>query len=259
MGLQQWDVWPHLSASRSPADSLGCGRQVGTATKYRLMHPTTSPTRPLPHRATRWAGLLCALSLMVATGCGSTAHTLSGMVRQPLPAVDTVALPDLTGGDAPFAFRAPEGGLLLVYFGYTFCPDICPTTLSDVKAALERLGDDASRVEVAFVTVDPARDTAENLGGYIGFFAGEAGHALRTEDPVTLETAAEGFGASYEVTTNAEGEIEVGHSANLYVVDDQGRLLLTWPFGTSAEALTADLQYLLDSESTTEMQRKVTP
>jgi protein SCO1 len=191
----------------------------------------------------------------VGTACaGSDDETvaLSGWVREPLPAVDTVALPDATAGDAPFDFRAPEGGLLLVYFGFTFCPDMCPTTLSDVQSALAELGDEASNVEVAFVTVDPNRDTGEALTGYIGFFTDGKGHALRTEDPAQLKAAADAFGVEYEVVVADDGEVNVGHTAHLYAVDDQGRLLVTWPFGVTSDALAADIAYLLSDQAQTE-------
>lgn len=196
-------------------------------------------------RAGAMTALVLTVTLLAACG-GSTPHQFSGAVRQPLPEVDVVALPDATQDEAPFDLRAPDGGVLLVYFGYTFCPDMCPTTLSDVKTAIGELGPAADRVAVAFVTVDPGRDTGDQLTGYIDFFAEGRGHALRTTDPATLKTAADAFGVRYEVTTNAEGEVEVGHTGNLYAVDDQGRLLVTWPFGTSAQALTDDLRYLLD-------------
>jgi protein SCO1 len=206
------------------------------------------PARRARHRRRLGAVLFVVGALTVAACGGGTPHEFSGSVRQPFPSVDVVALPDASADDAPFDLRAPDGGLLLVYFGYTFCPDMCPTTLSDVKTALGELGEDADLVEVAFVTVDPDRDTGEQLTGYIDFFAEGRGHALRTTDPDTLRSAADAFGVRYEVTTNDEGEVEVGHTGNLYAVDDQGRLLVTWPFGVSVEALTADLRYLLDAE-----------
>lgn len=203
------------------------------------------------------AALACLLATSVVACGGADDYQVGGWVREPLPNVNTVALPDVANGDAPFEFRAPPGEVLVVYFGFTFCPDVCPTTLSDLQAALTALGDDAQRVEVAFVTVDPGRDVGDKLTGYIGFFTDGRGHALRTADPELLALAAEPFGVEYEVRTDADGEIEVGHTASLFVVDDQGRLLLTWPFGTTPEVLAADLAWLLESPDGADMQARV--
>lgn len=215
---------------------------------------------PASRRGTRLlAASMVGALVLVATACGGSAsHEVGGWVRQPLPVVDAVALPDVTAGNAPFDFRAPPGEVLLVYFGFTFCPDVCPTTLSDLQAALGMLGEDAQRVEVAFVTVDPGRDEGEKLTDYIGFFTDGRGHALRTEDPDVLAAAAEPFGVEYAVTTNDEGEIEVGHTASLFAVDDRGRLLLTWPFGVQPEVLAADLEWLLDAGDGAAMEERLT-
>jgi protein SCO1/2 len=217
---------------------------------------TSSPSQPTTRSglvsAPRALAMVLAVVLVAITAaCGSSEEpvSLSGWVREPLPTVDTVALPDVAADNAPFEFRAPEGGLLLVYFGFTFCPDMCPTTLSDVQTALTELGDEAADVEVAFVTVDPNRDTGEALSGYIGFFTDGNGHALRTDDPDQLKAAADAFGVEYEVVVNDDGEVDVGHTAHLYAVDDQGRLLITWPFGVTADALATDIAFLLSDQA----------
>ncbi|MFN7152014.1 MAG: SCO family protein, partial [Microthrixaceae bacterium] len=92
---------------------------------------------------------------------------LSGYTREPTPSVAQVALPLADGtGDVPAT--ASAGGLRIVYFGYTSCPDVCPTTMSDVKAALAELSpEDAARVEIVMVTVDPDRDVPEKLAAYV--------------------------------------------------------------------------------------------
>ena len=164
---------------------------------------------------------------------------------EPAPQVDAVALPDLSRGGEPFALRAQPGGLLVVYFGYTNCPDVCPTTMSDVRTALRQLGDDADRVDVAMVTIDPDRDTPV-LADYVSSFV-EGGHTLATDDAAELRAVADPFGVSYLVAANAAGEIEVAHTPQLYVVDDAGRLALTWQFGVTADDLAGDLEQLLES------------
>lgn len=168
----------------------------------------------------------------------------SGYTREPTPSVAEVELPIAAGGEVLPAV-ADDGGLRIVYFGYTSCPDVCPTTMSDVKQALAELpADERERVDVAMVTVDPDRDVPEKLGAYVTTFVPE-GDAVRFVDDAGLAEAAAAFGAQYEVETNDEGEIEVGHSADLYVVDDHGDVVLQWPFGTSSEDIAADLSTLL--------------
>lgn len=193
------------------------------------------------------AVLAMVAPLVVACSADDEAQPLGGWIRQPFPQVDVAALPDVSGGDEAFEFRASEGGVLLVYFGFTFCPDMCPTTLSDVQAALGDLGDKADLVDVAFVTVDPDRDKGEQLTSYIDFFTDGRGHALRTEDPDLLAEAAGAFGVQYEVVVGDDGNVDVGHTTHLFAVDDQGRLLVTWPFGVPPETLVNDIGVLLST------------
>ena len=140
---------------------------------------------------------------------------------------------------------ARPDGLALVYFGYTYCPDVCPTTMSDLRRALGELPDgEADRVDVAMVTIDPARDSAEVLEGYVGNFIADA-TALRTDDPELLRSAADAFGADYAVEQTPDGEFEVSHTGEVYAVDDSGTVVMQWPFGTGSESLARDLESLL--------------
>ena len=201
----------------------------------------------------RRAGLVAVLLLAFGTaGCDDQA--LGGVVRTDPLEVAAVALPDVTppalraGGildaDGRLVMRAADDRLLLVSFGFLNCPDVCPTTLADVRAALRRLdAADADRVDVAFVTVDPDRDTPEALAEYLAAFL-PTFHALRP-DSVALAPALEAFLASAEVTVAADGTVDVAHSAVLYAVDEAGTVVVEWPFGTSATALAEDLAVLL--------------
>jgi protein SCO1/2 len=188
-----------------------------------------------------------AASLLALAACGGDEpRQLAGYVRDPAPQVDEVALPDVSRGGEPTELRADDGRLLVVYFGYTNCPDICPTTLADLRAALARMDpEQAGLVDLAMVTVDPARDT-DTLAAYVQSFV-DGAHALATDDDALLQQAAGPFGVTYAVTTGAGGEVEVAHSTQLYAVDDQGRLAITWPFGTTAEDLAGDLEQLLEA------------
>lgn len=223
-----------------------CQRGAGNRTVPNADHPCVK------RRNLLFVVLLAAVAAVAACGGEDAAAptsteddgALSGYTREPTPSVAEVELPIADSGEVLPA-AADDGGLRIVYFGYTSCPDVCPTTMSDVKQALAELAeDDRERIDVAMVTVDPDRDVPEKLGAYVTTFVPE-GEAVRFADDAGLAEAAAAFGAQYEVETNDEGEIEVGHSGDLYVVDDEGDVVLQWPFGTASEDIAADLSTLL--------------
>jgi protein SCO1/2 len=185
-----------------------------------------------------------ALVSLSAASCASAPDELSGFVRTPLPSVADIALPDGSAGGTAFPMKAPPGELLLVYFGYTSCPDVCPTTLADLKTALAALGDDAEHVVFAMETIDIERDTDAIITSYVQSFIPGA-HGLRARDDATLRAAADAFGANYKVTKDAGGHYEVQHTALMYAVDDEGLIQVTWQFGTAPQAITNDLRILL--------------
>jgi len=190
-------------------------------------------------------GIVGALVVLGACG-GDEPRELTGYRREPAPVVGELSMPDLGAGGADFQLEAEPGKLLAVYFGYTNCPDFCPTTLSDLKLATRRL-DDPSLVDVAMITVDPDRDIPV-LDGYITSFFDD-GYALGTNDAAQLGKVANPFGAQYQVSENDDGEIEVAHTTSLYAIDENGELVLTWQFGISIDDLHTDLELLLEDVS----------
>ncbi len=174
---------------------------------------------------------------------------LAGIVREPAPVVDATTVPSLTNPGSDVVFHAAPGGFQAVYFGYTNCPDVCPTTMADWAITMRRLPEDlAAQLSTVMVTVDPERDN-DILPGYIESFVADA-EAAGTTDAEVLAAAAAPFGVSYDVTTTDDGEIEVAHSGFLYLVDDQGRLVVTWPFGTSSTEMAADIEQLFAEQDT---------
>ena len=202
---------------------------------------------------------VAALGLLLGA-CGSDAGSdgtapaekteIEGITRpEPLQVGDQV-LPEVApdGSTQPFAFKAEPGKLLFVAFGYTNCPDVCPTTLYDIKKAKKQLGADGDAIQVAFATVDPNRDTAQVMNEYLGSFVDD-GHPLRTEDQAELKAVEDVFGISSQVVEQPDGRIEVAHTARSFVVDDQGDVVVEWSFGTGPDAMAGDLAILLDRQA----------
>lgn len=214
-----------------------------------MRRPSRRPTARGVARLTA----LAALTALVSTACGGGDEALHGFVRTPPPNVAEITLPDVANDGAEFNLRAAPDELLVVYFGFTSCPDFCPTTLSDVKLARARQ-QDPDRIDVAMVTVDPGRDLATDpsrcdtiiLDCYVNSFV-EGAHALGTDDADALSRAAAPFGAGYQVSTDDAGEIVVDHTTFLYAVDDAGDLVMTWQFGTPIDDLESDFRQLLQA------------
>ena len=214
-----------------------------------------------PDRVRRLAALLIVVVLtLVATACGSDSGSeggsggsgeLEGLVRSPSLEVGSTTMPQVAedGTETPFPFKAPEGGLLFAAFGYTNCPDVCPTTLSDIRKAKEQLGERGDDVEVAFATIDPERDTPEVMNAYLGSFVKSGGHPLRTTDAEQLLEVQDAFQISSKVEKQPDGTVEVAHTARSFVIDDTGRVVVEWTFGTSSDAMAADLELLLDQQT----------
>lgn len=198
-----------------------------------------------------------SLAVLALAGCGggdgnaahdaSASGELTGAVRTPPLAVGSVTLPNATVGadGGPFAMQAGPGGLLLVYFGFTSCPDICPTTLSDIGRAVQKLSPaNRDRVDVAMVTVDPGRDTGPIMTSYLDTFVKGGGVALRTTDPAQQQVAQDAF--RVVAKRIPEGDTYTfEHTAVTYGIDDTGTVVVEWPFGTSSTTMARDIEILL--------------
>lgn len=199
--------------------------------------------------------------ILGAVACGSSASSADTTTAATAPAAPKGSRPEpkrkvgrLTLADyaaptpgTPLAFQAQPGGLLLVYFGYLSCPDICPLTMGDTAAGLEALGDEASKVQVAFATVDLERDTGPDIVEYMThFFAPDRIHALRAEDEYQLHGVTYEFGAQWSIEPHEPGSFYgVAHSGTTYAVDDKGNVVWAWPFGTTGDELAAGIRTLL--------------
>lgn len=235
-----------MSASDSPVRQVFEGRG---------RNETGVPRCPVSSRIRRGLMAVLAIGAMVVMPVGMTAcgqeEGLSGVLRSPPLEVSGVSLPATTddGDRAEMALVPDRGDLLLVYFGYTSCPDVCPTTFADLRTALGQLPeDDRNRVEVAMVTVDPERDTEQRMSEYLDFFF-DGWRAYRTTDRQELSKAEKAFTASHEVgKKDRDGTYEVSHTATVFAVGPDGETLVEWPFGTPADQIAGDLGLLLEQK-----------
>ena len=136
-----------------------------------------------------------------------------------------------------------QGKVILLFFGFTHCPDVCPTTLVEMAAIMKDLGNDAARVQVLFVTVDPERDTAEVLRRYVpAFHPAFLGLTGSAED---IARTAREFRIFYQKQNLPGGAYSMDHSAGTFILDAQGRLRLFAQYGAGAPALLHDIRLLL--------------
>jgi protein SCO1/2 len=151
----------------------------------------------------------------------------------------------LTGHDGkPRTLADFRGKAVVLSFGFTHCPDICPTTLVDIAGAVKQLGGDAARVQVLFVTVDPERDTPEVLAKYVPAF--DPAFIGLSGDAAAIRRTAQEFKIFFEKRPGSTpSAYSVDHSAQSYVIDPQGRLRLFVRHDRIAQDLAADLQLLL--------------
>jgi cytochrome oxidase Cu insertion factor (SCO1/SenC/PrrC family) len=151
------------------------------------------------------------------------------------------ALTDQNGAhrtDADF-----RGKIMLVYFGFTYCPDICPTDLQQMGLAVDRLGPDGEQVQPIFITVDPERDTAEQLKDYMPMF--HPRFVGLTGDAAAINDAARAYRVYYAKVDLGKADYTVDHSAFIYMIGRNGEYLGFFPPGTSADILAGGLRPLV--------------
>ena len=163
---------------------------------------------------------------------------------------------DLTGADYALDFTMTDhngqprsikdfaGKVVVLFFGYTQCPDVCPTSMAELSEVKRLLGKDGERLQGLFVTVDPARDTPEVLKAYMANF--DPSFLALYTTPDKLETIAKDYKVYYKkVDGKTATSYTIDHSAGSYVYDTQGKLRLYTRYGTGAPALAADIKLLL--------------
>jgi protein SCO1/2 len=179
---------------------------------------------------------------LAATGCGQPYQFKGTEYPTGKQAADFELV---TAQSQPFRLSDQRGHIVMLFFGYTSCPDICPTTLSEARRVLEDLGEEGASVRYAFVTVDPERDTPDKLAGYLQNF--HPAIIGLTGDPATLAAVQEDYGVvaeRQELEGSAIGYI-INHTARVFLVDQQGNLRLSYAYGTPTSDIVSDLRQLV--------------
>ncbi len=136
-----------------------------------------------------------------------------------------------------------RGKVVVLFFGYTHCPEICPTTLADLAQVMHLLGKDVERVQVLFVTLDPERDSPELLEKFVPSF--DPSFLGLYGDEQATKQAANAFGVNYVKQDDKHGGYTLDHTAGMYLLGTRGKPLLLAPYGQSAEQLAQDIRLLL--------------
>ena len=169
-------------------------------------------------------------------------HEFSGFLLESPIVKGKFTLQDHTG--APVAFSDFEGKVTLIYYGYTYCPDVCPSTLSEMSQMMEELGRRADEVQVIMVSVDPERDTPEKLNEYVTYFHPDFIGLTGTEEQLVAATAP--YGIFYEKHDGSEASgYLIDHSAGVLLFDEKGYLKLMFPYAVRGEDMAEDVQYFL--------------
>ena len=180
------------------------------------------------------AGVLLALALR-ETPRGAAGTALASAIGGPFQLIDQ--------NGKPFSDADLKGKWHLIFFGYTHCPDACPTALNEMSLALDRLGMKRDEVGVVFITVDPERDTPDALKSYVQSF--DAPIVALTGSPEAVAQAAKAYRVFYAKHPRADGDYDMDHSAVIYVMNPEGRFTATFTPDSSADAIVQRLQKLI--------------
>ena len=161
---------------------------------------------------------------------------------EPYPPAPTIELRQANG--ATFRLSDQNGKVVLIFFGFTSCPDVCPTTLAELNMALNDMSADPKDVQVLFISVDPQRDTPEKIQEYVERFNGTyTGLSGSLEE---LQPIWQGYGVFREVVLGSTAmDYTVNHTARVILIDPQGNMRLSYGFQTPPEDIANDIDILL--------------
>jgi protein SCO1/2 len=169
-------------------------------------------------------------------------YTFQGSLIDPPVEAHQFELTDVNG--QPFQLRDLDGQVVVMFFGYTSCPDVCPVTLSDFLRIRTQLGKEGDKVSFVFVTVDPERDDAERLKKYLANF--DPAIIGLTGDREQLEPVWASYGVYQAKAEGGDADYYlVDHSSRIYVIDPDGNLMLTYLFGTENQVIAEDVRHII--------------
>ncbi|HUK34163.1 MAG TPA: SCO family protein [Vicinamibacterales bacterium] len=193
------------------------------------------------------AGALALAALI--TAC----HRAAAPSLPVLPIGGDFTLTDHNG--QPFTLSSLRGRAVLIFFGYTLCPDACPTTLSKLASVYRKLGPDAARVKTLYISVDPERDTPAVLKADLSNFDVDALGLTGAKDE--LDTVVDSFGAAYEFVpmSNSAAKYSVAHTTSLYALDTRGRTRIEFAYEAPADEIVQGLRQILTLPASDEAER----
>jgi protein SCO1/2 len=185
---------------------------------------------------------LFVLSLLAAflSSCAQKPSYNGSVIDPPVEMADFT----LEADSGPVSLSDFEGKYVALFFGFTQCQDVCPTTMADLNYAVSGLGEAADKVQVIFVSVDWMRDTPEVASQYAHVFNPSFLGLGGSKDEIDRATSENGIYYLFG-KPDAQGNYEVEHTAHVLVLDGSGKIILTWPQGTSAEQIKQDMQTLV--------------
>lgn len=189
-------------------------------------------------------GILFGIALITGMALTRPYSFRGSEIIPPVPAYDFTLT---SAREAPFRLLDQKGKIVLIFFGYTTCPDVCPATLGEFKQISNRLGKDAGEVRFVLITVDPQRDTPDRISQYAYNF--DPSFIGLTGSESELDLVWKNYGVYREVSQqdSAVGYL-VDHSTRTYLVDQNGNLRLTYTFGTPVDDILQDVRHIIKQE-----------
>ena len=192
---------------------------------------------------------------VLRAAASAVALAVSAACQSAPPAPELPVLPiggdfELTGHDGqPFALQSLRGKVVLIFFGYSSCPDACPTTLSKLSSVARRLGDDRSKIQALYVSVDPDRDTPPVLKADMeNFSIGALGLTGKKDD---IDKVVKQYAAAYEIvpTPESAAKYTISHTTSVYALDTQGRVRKTFAYEATVDEVVTGIREILAQKS----------
>ncbi len=195
-------------------------------------------------RRTLLQGAASVVALAVSAACQSAPSAPE------LPVLPIGGDFELTGHDGqPFALQSLRGKVVLIFFGYSSCPDACPTTLSKLSSVARRLGDDRSKIQALYVSVDPDRDTPPVLKADMeNFSIGALGLTGKKDD---IDKVVKQYAAAYEIvpTPESAAKYTISHTTSVYALDTAGRVRKTFAYEATVDEVVTGIREILAQKS----------